>query len=78
MPSQSIYNSMERWYALADSVFDQMRLEIGQIDLLLETYAAVLHHAHHHTPDLVQVTAIAAILHSFYNGTVGCVKNKVI
>lgn len=59
---------MERWYALADSVFDQIRLEIGQIDLLLETYAVILHHAHHHTPDLVQITAIAAILHSFYNG----------
>ena len=45
-----------------------MTFEIGQIDQLLTAYADLLERVQQRTPDLVEVTAIASVLHSFYNG----------
>lgn len=53
---------------LADRVIVQVRFELEQIDRLLELYGRLLESAQTRTPDLVEVTAIASVLHSFYNG----------
>jgi HepT-like protein len=41
---------------------------MGQIDQLLAAYAQLWERIQAHTPDLVELTAIASVLHSFYNG----------
>jgi hypothetical protein len=39
-----------------------------QIDHLFDSYADLLNQVQHQAPDLVQTTALASVLHSFYNG----------
>jgi len=46
----------------------QINLEIEQINELLEKYKELLDNVKIKDPDLVEITAIASILHSFYNG----------
>ena len=53
---------------MLEQVVSEVMFEIGQIDLLLETYADLLERARTGTLDLVEVTAAASVLHSFYNG----------
>jgi hypothetical protein len=53
---------------LHEKVISQVEFEIGQIDHLLETYAGLLLEAQQSTPNLVEITALAAVMHSFYNG----------
>jgi hypothetical protein len=53
---------------LADHIVSQMIFEIGQIDQLLTVYADLLERALQRPPDLVEITALASVLHSFYNG----------
>jgi len=53
---------------LAEKVVSQVRFEIGQIDYLLESYAELLERTQEKVPDLVELTAVASVLHSFYNG----------
>jgi hypothetical protein len=45
-----------------------VNFEIGQIDQLLAAYADLLERVCHHIPDLIELTALASVLHSFYNG----------
>lgn len=47
---------------------EKIQFEIEEIDRLLESYAFLINHCKDMTPDLVELTAIATILHSFYNG----------
>ena len=53
---------------MTKKVLAQVNFEIGQIDHLLESYAVVLEKAQVVEPDLVETTAVASVLHSFYNG----------
>lgn len=53
---------------MVDKVISQVKFEIGQIDQLFESYADLLEQAQKKAPDLVEVTAMASVLHSFYNG----------
>jgi hypothetical protein len=53
---------------LAKKIVSRLEFEISQIDQLLQTYAELLDRAQRTTPDLVEVTATASVLHSFYNG----------
>jgi hypothetical protein len=54
---------------LADrKTVSQIEFEIGQIDLLLENYAELLEQVKQDEPSLVEITALASVLHSFYNG----------
>ena len=53
---------------MLEKVVSEVTFEIGQIDLLLETYADLLERARTGTLDLVEVAAAASVLHSFYNG----------
>lgn len=52
----------------AEKVASQVRFEIEQIDRLFKVYTDLLERVHQHTPDMVEVTAVASVLHSFYNG----------
>jgi len=53
---------------LDNKVISQIEFEIGQIDHLFAAYADLLERARDNTPNLVEVTAVASVLHSFYNG----------
>jgi hypothetical protein len=46
----------------------QVEFEIGQVDSLLENYAELLEQVKQGEPSLIEVTAVASVLHSFYNG----------
>jgi hypothetical protein len=46
----------------------QLRFEIQQIDKLFETYSHLLSKCNKIEPDIVELAAIASVLHSFYNG----------
>jgi hypothetical protein len=49
-------------------VLTQVPFEMSQLDQLLAVYADLLQRATQHPPDLVEMTALASVLHSFYNG----------
>lgn len=49
-------------------IVSQIRFEIDQIDRLFSAYADLLKRVRNNNPDLVEVTAVASVLHSFYNG----------
>jgi len=53
---------------LAKKIIRQLKFEVGQIDHLFEVYAELLERARENTPDMVEITAMASVLHSFYNG----------
>lgn len=53
---------------MAEEVTSQVKFEIGQIDQLFQFYADLLEQARKGEPNLVEVTALASVLHSFYNG----------
>lgn len=46
----------------------RVNFEIEQIDQLLLTYAPLLERVRREAPDLVEITALGSVLHSFYNG----------
>jgi len=68
MPSRAIWKRKRSYYRLAEQVISQVKFEIGQIDQLFESYADLLERVQKNIPDLVEITAVASVLHSFYNG----------
>lgn len=68
MPSRAIWKRKENYSRLAEKVTSQIEFEIGQIDQLFESYTDLLEGVQKNIPDLVEVTAVASVLHSFYNG----------
>jgi hypothetical protein len=56
------------FYKLAKNVVSQIKFEIDQIDGLLDSYTELLNRSQKSKPDLIEITAIASVLHSFYNG----------
>ena len=68
MPSRVISKRKGDYSRLDENVISQIRFEVEQIDLLLESYSGLIDRAKTSTPDLVEVTAMASVLHSFYNG----------
>jgi hypothetical protein len=53
---------------LAKKVNAQITFEIEQIDRLFASYTNLLESAQKRRPNLVKITVLASILHSFYNG----------
>jgi hypothetical protein len=53
---------------LADSLASRVLVEIEQIDRLLMAYTDLLDRVQQRIPDLIEITAVASVLHSFYNG----------
>ncbi len=62
------------WYKLPDRVqlsekaASKVEFETQQIDRLLHDYGNLLESARRHAPELVERTALASVLHSFYTG----------
>lgn len=50
-----------------DRVFTEVDLELRQIEQLFVSYSELLDKARKKEPDLVEMTAIASVLHSFYS-----------
>ena len=50
------------------NVSSLLRFEMEQINQLLQTYHDLLEKSRIEEPNLLEVTAIASVLHSFYNG----------
>lgn len=53
---------------MAEKVIRKLKFEVGQIDHLFGVYADLLERARESTPDMVELKAMASVLHSFYNG----------
>lgn len=67
-PSPSICKRKESFSELVEEVISQVTFEIEQIDQMFVVYADLLERARQGTPNLVEMTAMASVLHSFYNG----------
>jgi hypothetical protein len=52
---------------LPDRIREDIEFELGEIDLLFELYQKELFDMEE-SPNLVELTALAGVLHSFYNG----------
>ncbi len=52
----------------ANPLLTQVTFEISQLDQLFAIYGDLLLRVTQQTPDLVEITALASVLHSFYNG----------
>lgn len=53
---------------MPDNISSRISFEVYQIDHLLESYADLIEGAKKVTPDLIQMTALASVIHSLYNG----------
>ncbi len=53
---------------MIEKVISQIEFEIGQIDQLLESYVELFERAKADIPNMVDITALGSVLHSFYNG----------
>ena len=53
---------------MLDAAKAKIRHEIDQIDGLIESFQPLLEIARTKEPDLVELSALATVLHSFYNG----------
>ncbi len=51
-----------------ERIKSQIQFQIQQINRLFGTYGPLLKECREKDPDLVEITAIASVLHSFYNG----------
>jgi len=49
-------------------ILNKIRFEIKQVDKLLEKYKSLINECDQGEPELVELTALASVLHSFYNG----------
>lgn len=53
---------------MSDKLARQISTELQQLDILLLTYRDLLNKVAASDPDLIERAALAALLHSFYNG----------
>ena len=53
---------------MTENITVQVQYETEQIGRLFEVYADLLAHSKQETPNLVEIAALASVLHSFYNG----------
>lgn len=53
---------------MSETISQRVQRDVALIDHLLAAYADLLLQVEQKPPDLVQVTALASVLHSFYNG----------
>jgi len=53
---------------LPDNLVKKIQFEISDIDTELKTYKCLIDLSKIRNPDIVEITALSSILHSFYNG----------
>lgn len=68
IPLPNIFKRKDGCVKLHEQVIEPIRFEISQIDKLLHVYRDILDRTDKEAPGLVECTAIASVLHSFYNG----------
>lgn len=51
-----------------EKIASQIKFEINQIDKLFEAYQGLFIKCKENEPDIIETTALASVLHSFYNG----------
>lgn len=51
-----------------DRTIKNIAFEISEIDKLFESYSLLIEYCQKSEPDLIEMTALAAFLHSFYSG----------
>ena len=49
-------------------IIKKIEFELDQIDSLLSKYKNLINKSEDEEPDLIELTALASVLHSFYNG----------
>lgn len=59
---------MENFTSLAKEIGDKIKVEMSFIDQLLTAYSELLRTAQKSPPNLVELTAMGSVVHSFYNG----------
>lgn len=45
-----------------------IKVDLAQLDLLLATYTSLIDQVQQQSPDVVELAALATVLHSYYNG----------
>jgi HepT-like protein len=65
---RAIWKRKQPPFKLVKKVISQVQFEMGQIDLLFDSYADLLERAEKSVPDLIEIIALASVLHSFSNG----------
>lgn len=68
MNSPNIFQWKEIWLVSIEKTISLIRFEIEQVDNLLKSYDLLLKKCSLSEPDLIELTAAASVLHSFYNG----------
>ncbi|NWG20533.1 MAG: hypothetical protein HXY39_09405 [Chloroflexi bacterium] len=53
---------------MAETLIQAIKVELAQLDLLLATYADLIDRVQQQSPDVVELAALATVLHSYYNG----------
>jgi hypothetical protein len=53
---------------LAEALIQAIKVDLAQIDLLLTTYTSLIDRVQQQSPDVVELAALATVLHSYYNG----------
>lgn len=53
---------------MGKSLIQSINVEVAQLELLLATYGALIDRVQHQAPDVVELAALATVLHSYYNG----------
>lgn len=61
-----------------DKVRKQVRVELEQINHLIEVHSSLLVKCAHAKPDVIELSALAALLHSFYTGIENIFKRVAI
>lgn len=56
----------------------QVETELEQLRRLLETHRSLLKHSSHSTPSAIELSAMASMLHSYYNGVENVLKRIAI
>jgi len=63
-----LYCAVKHWCKLTNELNQVINIELAQLDLLLKTYAGLIDRVQQQTPDVVELAALATVLHSYYNG----------
>lgn len=69
-PARSLNSWRPRvnWCNLTSAVIQAISVETAQLDLLFTTYADLFARVQQQPPNVVEIAALATVLHSFYNG----------